>query len=281
MNVKLFQVQIHWLCIACIKQHQVKASLHRHTPDSVPTQPGLCPRYRDETHEVEVWSETFSTPAYWHNFVPQLTLKLLLSDRHARRKWMKNHKLNTAHVWPPLQGCKGNVRRRSQWQSSLVTAAGSAHTKKMPWDTKTKECLCQIWLHCWSGVSRSRRYSATLFVCVCICVVSGSGRHADEMWPILDADLPNTPGKQMKDFLEPPSHGTLLNVFPKELSCCVTMEINDCECWNALIIVENKLRVINYPGKLLLLFSAYSVFHYWDGEGKDPKSPEVCGEKLM
>lgn len=125
----------------------------------------------------------------------------------------------------------------------------------MPWDTKTKGCLCQIWLHCWSRVSRLQRYSA--IQCVCIWVVSGSGRQVCEMWPILDVDLPNAAGKHRNDFLEPPSPCTLLALFSKELSCCVTMEINDY-CWNALIIVENNCRLINYTDKLLCFFCLFS-----------------------
>lgn len=96
-------------------------------------------------------------------------------------------------------------------------------------------------------------------VCVCVCVVSGSGRQTGEMWPILDADLPNTAGKHDNGFLEPPAQCTLLALFPKELSCCVTMEINDCWCWNALIIMENRPRLINYPDKLLFLLIQFSL----------------------
>lgn len=119
----------------------------------------------------------------------------------------------------------------------------------------------------------------TLFVCACVAL--DSSRQTDKMWPIPDTDLPYAVGRRRSDFLEQPTPCTLLALFPKELSCCVTMEISGCYCRNASIIAENICGLINYPDKLFFAFSASSVFRYWAEEGKDPESLEVCGEKLM
>lgn len=117
----------------------------------------------------------------------------------------------------------------------------------------------------------------TLFVCT--FVASDSSRQTDKMWPIPDTDLPYAVGRRRSDFLEWPTPCTLLALFPKELSCCVTMEISGCYCRNASIIAENICGLINYPDKLFFAFSASSVFRYWAEEGKDPESLEVCGGK--
>lgn len=60
------------------------------------------------------------------------------------------------------------------------------------------------------------------------------------MWPILDADLPNTAGKHKTDFLEAPSNCTLLALFPKRT-------VMLCHYGNTWLLV---LKCIdNYGGK--------------------------------
>lgn len=93
---------------------------------------------------------------------------------------------------------------------------------------------------------------------LCLCVVSGSGRRARcdlFLMQIYRTQLANTRPTSWK--LHPIAHS--LPFFPKELSCCVTMEIHDCWCWNALIIMgEKNPTLINYPDKLLCFFCLFS-----------------------
>lgn len=133
---------------------------------------------------------------------------------------------------------------------------------------QTKKCLSQIWLHSWSRGSQTPRYSA---VSVFFCVVLGWSRRPDEMWPILDTDLPNTAGKHRNNFLELLPYCTLA-LFRKELSCSVTLETNSCQFWNALIIMENKPSLINYPDKLFCFFGLFqfSVFEQVKGKTQNP-----------
>lgn len=79
------------------------------------------------------------------------------------------------------------------------------------------------------------------------------------MWPILDADLPNTAGKHKTDFLEAPSNCTLLALFPKRT-------VMLCHYGNTWLLVLKCIdnyggknpTLINYPDKLLCFFCLFS-----------------------
>ena len=96
---------------------------------------------------------------------------------------------------------------------------------------------------------------------LCLCVVSGSGRRARcdlFLMQIYRTQLANTRPTSWK--LHPIAHS--LPFFPKELSCCVTMEIHDCWCWNALIIMGEKKPYtykLSRHAALLFLLIQFSV----------------------
>lgn len=56
---------------------------------------------------------------------------------------------------------------------------------------------------------------------------------------------------------------------PKQLSCCVTMEIHDWLCWNALIIMENDHQLIKYAG-MVFFFCLFS-FPWLSRRGERPR----------
>ena len=162
-------------------------------------------------------------------------------------------------------------------------AAGSAYTERcleIPKQRISEPNMTSLLI--WSlPVSRDRQQSKykRLCVCVCVCVcmcvlyrVQACRGHVTYAWCWF-TEQSWQPHERLS--------GTLLAVFPKVVSCCVTMEINYCLHWNALIIMESNPESYKLFRQTFLLFLLIQFSVIEPEKGEDPESLEVCGEKLM